>query len=216
MKHPVVIITSHPNEMLGAVRKLEAMGFEVKVLDSLSANLVDFFGAISGEPVILDNPPKPDEADEADGIEQSTDELDPNADLDDATNDVGDTQSTDPTIDAESSTDETTMQGTVNDIPVTVQEVEGDTITLHPVSNDGSDSKGKVTFSLTESVIFKLWEEEKEKASDGQVVNVQITIEELNIDGMFDVEISTLTMNPPTLMVGTDWIANNISTDTGE
>jgi hypothetical protein len=40
--HPVIIITSHPEGMEKAVAHLRVEGYEVKVLDSLSANLLIF------------------------------------------------------------------------------------------------------------------------------------------------------------------------------
>jgi hypothetical protein len=144
--HPVVIITSNPDGMSRAVKHLEVEGYEVKVLDSLGANLIDFFSAISStDPEVfsgIDDTPKSDGVDSEIPAEtkdtDNTDAVDdPNMDvpsMDDPNTDLEPSDSTDPSA-------EVVFKGTVNDESIDIHEVPGDEIILHPKSISGSGDK---------------------------------------------------------------------------
>lgn len=211
--HPVVIITSHPEGMTQAIKKLEQDGFEVKVLDSLSANLIDFFGAISqSDPemfgAVSDNTGDPDE--ELSAI------ADPNEESDEAPTDAGvvspDVEPS--TGDEVGPSDEVIFSGTLNDETVEIHEVEGSEIILHPVSVEGSGSK--IKFNLSESIEMTLWESKEEGSEELSEelseVEVHLVIPDLEVDATVKIKISEMTMNPPVILMGRDWYASFQST----
>lgn len=208
--HPVVIITSNPSGMTQAIKKLEQDGYEVKVLDSLSANLIDFFGAISQtDPDSF--VPVTDDLDKEEGGEPPSD---PNEDSSETTEmPVGDTS-----VPAEVSDDavpattepaaEQIFSGTINDEEIEIHEVDGTEIVLHPVSVEGSGSK--IKFNLSESIEMILWESEDiEPTEEGMSeVEVHLVIADLNIDATVKIKISEMTMTPPVILMGSEWYAN--------
>lgn len=215
--HPVVIITSHPAGMEQAIKKLEQDGFEVKVLDSLSANLIDFFGAISqSDPemfsAVSDNHEDPDETLPA--------EPDPNEEADGMPDDE-----TMPPVEgepAEAPTDgetaepssEVIFSGTINDETVEIHEVDGSEIILHPVSVEGSG--GKIKFNLSESIEMTLWESKEEGSEELSEVEVHLVIPDLNVDATVKIKVSEMTMNPPVILMGEEWYAALQSTSAEE
>ena len=215
--HPVIIITSHPEGMTKAVKHLEVEGYEVKVLDSLSANLLDFFGALaSTDPEqfqpITDNPdaslpddePLPSDPNSADEGE----ELD--ADL---SNPIDQTQANDPMADEDTDATEVNSnpvyQGTIDDEPIEIHEVPGSDIILHAKTVTGTGDK--VKFTLSESVEMNLWEEANNSSEKLHEVSVHLVIEDLNIDKTLKIKVSDMTMDPPVILMGDEWYANFIS-----
>jgi len=214
--HPVIIITSHPEGMEKAVAHLQVEGYEVKVLDSLSANLIDFFGAISStdpdsfQPIAdATSATSTDTVDDVNGPDDldDMDSTDPMASPD-----------SDPTsqLDGESSTSGSNpvFTGTINDEEIEIHEVPGDEIILHPKSVSGSGDK--VKFSLSESIEMSLWEE-KEDESDETLheVSVHLVIPELSIDKSVKIKVSEMTMDPPVILMGEEWFAK-ISSEPGD
>lgn len=215
--HPVVIITSHPAGMAQAIKKLEQDGFEVKVLDSLSANLIDFFGAISqSDPemfgAVSDNhedtegedPAEPDPNEETDGAPDE--EITPPADGEPAVEPT-DGETAEPAS-------EVIFSGTINDETVEIHEVDGSEIILHPVSVEGSGSK--VKFNLSESIEMTLWESKEEGSEEPSEVEVHLVIPDLNVDATVKIKISEMTMNPPVILMGKEWYAASQSTSVEE
>jgi len=214
--HPVIIITSHPEGMEKAVAHLQVEGYEVKVLESLSANLIDFFGAISStdpdsfQPIAdATSATSTDTVDDVNGPDDldDMDSTDPMASPD-----------SDPTsqLDGESSTSGSNpvFTGTINDEEIEIHEVPGDEIILHPKSVSGSGDK--VKFSLSESIEMSLWEE-KEDESDETLheVSVHLVIPELSIDKSVKIKVSEMTMDPPVILMGEEWFAK-ISSEPGD
>lgn len=213
--HPVVIITSNPDGMSRAVKHLEVEGYEVKVLDSLGANLIDFFSAISStDPEVfsgIDDTPKSDGVDsEIPADTKDTDNTDavddPNIDvpsMDDPNTDLEPSDSTDPSA-------EVVFKGTVNDESIDIHEVPGDEIILHPKSISGSGDK--VKFQLQESIEMNLWEE---KSEDDELheVSVHLVIPDLDFDKTVKIKVSEMVMEPPVILMGEDWFAANSTTE---
>ena len=203
--HPVIIITSHPEGMEKAVAHLRVEGYEVKVLDSLSANLIDFFGAISST-----------DPDSFQPIADATSATSTDA-VDDVNgpDDLDDMDSTSQ-LDGEGSTSVSNpvFTGTINDEEIEIHEVPGDEIILHPKSVSGSGDK--VKFSLSESIEMSLWEE-KEDESDETLheVSVHLVIPELSIDKSVKIKVSEMTMDPPVILMGEEWFAK-ISSEPGD
>lgn len=214
--HPVIIITSHPEGMEKAVAHLQVEGYEVKVLDSLSANLIDFFGAISStdpdsfQPIAdATSATSTDTVDDVNGPDDldDMDSTDPMASPD-----------SDPTnqLDGGSSTSDSNpvFTGTINDEEIEIHEVPGDEIILHPKSVSGSGDK--VKFSLSESIEMSLWEEKEDEYDETlHEVSVHLVIPELSIDKSVKIKVSEMTMDPPVILMGEEWFAK-ISSEPGD
>lgn len=214
--HPVIIITSHPEGMEKAVAHLQVEGYEVKVLDSLSANLIDFFGAISStdpdsvQPIAdTTSSPSTDSVDDVNGPDdlEDLDSSDPMASPNDSTAEQSSGE-------ISTSVSNPVFTGTINDEEIEIHEVPGDEIILHPKSVSGSGDK--VKFSLSESIEMSLWEE-KEDESDETLheVSVHLVIPELSIDKSVKIKVSEMTMDPPVILMGEEWFAK-ISSEPGD
>lgn len=189
--HPVVIITSDPEGITQSVKHLEVDGYEVKILDSLNATMLDFLGALSStDPetfsAVNDNPPAP------------TTLGNPPTTQDSGAPSVGET-----------------LDVRVEETPMSAHIVDGDKIVLHAVSKEPGDST--TTFKLAESaedtfVVFNrisLFESESEATETNNTVSVDLEIPSLNFHKVVAVELSDDTMNPPVIMIGVEWIAAN-------
>lgn len=214
--HPVIIITSHPEGMEKAVAHLQVEGYEVKVLDSLSANLIDFFGAISSTDPDSFQPI----ADATSATSTDTvDDVNGPDDLDDMdSTDPMASPNNDPTsqLDGEGSTSVSNpvFTGTINDEEIEIHEVPGDEIILHPKSVSGSGDK--VKFSLSESIEMSLWEEKEDEYDETlHEVSVHLVIPELSIDKSVKIKVSEMTMDPPVILMGEEWFAK-ISSEPGD
>lgn len=193
MNHPIVIITSDPEGVQHAVQHLQVEGYEVKVLDSLSANLIDFFGALSST--------------EPDQFQVVDDTITP-----DDQQQIGDGGQSAPPNDAASNGQ--VFQGTIDDEPIEVHEVEGGDLVLHPVSLSGDGAKKK--FKLSEDVEISVnlgMLLESEQADAPNTVKVHFVVEELGIDTDVDVVLSEMVMTPPVIMMGKDWFAQHTTGD---
>lgn len=199
MNHPVVIITSDPEGVQHAVQHLQVEGYEVKVLDSLSANLIDFFGALSST-----------DPEQFSTVDDSMTPEDPLA-TEPATagsDSLGGGMSSDTTTSA----DGQTFQGTIDDEPIEVHEVDGGDLVLHPVSlsGDGAKKKFKLSEEVEISVNFGFLTESEHKSKDEpNTVKVHFVVEELGIDADVDVMLSDMVMTPPVIMMGKDWFAQH-------
>lgn len=214
--HPVIIITSHPEGMEKAIAHLQVEGYEVKVLDSLSANLIDFFGAISSTDPDSFQPI----ADATSATSTDTvDDVNGPDDLDDMdSTDPMASPNNDPTsqLDGEGSTSVSNpvFTGTINDEEIEIHEVPGDEIILHPKSVSGSGDK--VKFSLSESIEMSLWEEKEDEYDETlHEVSVHLVIPELSIDKSVKIKVSEMTMDPPVILMGEEWFAK-ISSEPGD
>lgn len=189
--HPIIMIASDKDPAIGkAVSDMEAAGFEVRVLNSNTAKLVDFLGAIAGAE---------DDADPTD----DTPKDDPEAALAPSPDDEPKAA---PAPDEEPEDEDdplapSKMEALIAGEPVNVEIVPGTGITLHP----STIAVGAKTFySLNESK-FSFW--------PAAISNEPVTCGvELSFDGTSDVErltqvtFSEQTANPPVLKIGRDWV----------
>ncbi len=214
--HPVIIITSHPEGMEKAVAHLQVEGYEVKVLDSLSANLIDFFGAISStdpdsfQPIAdTTSSPSTDSVDDVNGPDdlEDLDSSDPMASPNDST-------AKQSSGEISTSDSNPVFTGTINDEEIEIHEVPGEEIILHPKSVSGSGDK--VKFSLSESIEMSLWEEKEDETDETlHEVSVHLVIPELSIDKSVKIKVSEMTMEPPVILMGEEWFAK-MSSDSGD
>lgn len=214
--HPVIIITSHPEGMEKAVAHLQVEGYEVKVLDSLSANLIDFFGAISStdpdsfQPIAdTTSSPSTDSVDDVNGPDdlEDLDSSDPMASPNDSTAEQSSGE-------ISTSDSNPVFTGTINDEEIEIHEVPGEEIILHPKSVSGSGDK--VKFSLSESIEMSLWEEKEDETDETlHEVSVHLVIPELSIDKSVKIKVSEMTMDPPVILMGEEWFAK-MSSDSGD
>lgn len=214
--HPVIIITSHPEGMEKAVAHLQVEGYEVKVLDSLSANLIDFFGAISStdpdsfQPIAdTTSSPSTDSVGDVNGPDdlEDFDSSDPMASPNDSTAEQSSGE-------ISTSDSNPVFTGTINDEEIEIHEVPGEEIILHPKSVSGSGDK--VKFSLSESIEMSLWEEKEDETDETlHEVSVHLVIPELSIDKSVKIKVSEMTMEPPVILMGEEWFAK-MSSDSGD
>jgi hypothetical protein len=184
-----------------AVEDLEAAGFEVRVLNSAKAKLIDFLGAIAGadeEPDEEGSPedevadePKPKKEPASEPASEPTDELPPEESADEEESDESD-----PLDPRNLIKKEARISGEL----VQVVLVDGVNITLHP----SSITAGAKTFYALNESQFSFW--------PGAVSNEPITGGvELSLNGeeithLTKVIFSEEAMNPPVLKIGRTWL----------
>lgn len=203
--HPIVMIAGDKDPAIGkAVEDLEAAGFEVRVLNSAKAKLVDFLGAIAG----ADEDEDEDEA----GKETPPDDLEdeapkPKAKKEPAEEEPADALPPEPGADEES--DETDPLDPRNLIKkeariagelVQVVLVDGMNITLHP----SSITPGAKTFYALNESQFSFWPSaiSNEPIAGG----VELSLNGEEITHLTKVIFSEEAMNPPVLEIGRGWL----------
>lgn len=177
--HPVVIMAYDKSPAITkAVAALEEAGLEVTVLNTKTAKLVQFLGALAGE----DDEEETDApaADEPPADEPPTDE--PPAE--------------EPAPEEEAPVEE----AIVNDEKVIVEYVEGDQLVLRPSSIEGGRYGTKAEYALNESQ-FAFWSEKKE----GEGLKTRVMLEHKGESHFTEVLLDRETANPPRLLVGRDW-----------
>lgn len=211
--HPVIIITSNPDGMQRAIKQLELDGYDVKVLDSLSANLVDFFGAISN---MDDDLPAINDTPDTDDVELDDDASTRTGSDSEETVDEPSTDDTSETEMVDSSDIGSTQiyTGKLNDEDIEVHEVPGAELVLHPRTISGSDDQ--VKFTLSESLEMSFWEEDGGSNGDLPEISAHLVVEELKLDKQVKIKISPVTMDPPVILMGEEWFANISSEPVGE
>lgn len=203
MAHAVVIMAYDKSPAINkAVQALEEAGMEVIVLNTATAKLVNFLGALAGE---ADADDDSDDADKADEMADETADAADEASAEDKTADaVASDEATDtpPSDDADLEEDPTTSEGMVEGETVKIKLVEGSTITLHPTS---IVTGAKTHYTLNESQ-FSFWP----SAVSDEPITGGLTFEyngnKYYASAIFSEEIS----NPPTLEIGRDFLKNNI------
>ena len=188
--HPIVIIASDKDPAIGAaVEGLEAAGFEVRVLNSATAKLVDFLGALAGEDDGEDDEEEPKPAPSVRLNLPPAAEVAPAKDGEDDEDD-----------DAEDPLHPSKMEALINGEPIEVELVDGPSITLHPNSISAG---ARTSYTLNESQ-FSFW--------PSAISNAPITgIVELLLHGedpghLAKVVFSEEAMAPPVLKIGRGWL----------
>jgi hypothetical protein len=194
MMHPIVIIAGDKDPAIGkAVDDLQTAGFDVRVLNSATAKLVDFLGAIAG----ADDDDADDDAastkDKPENSENVAPEKEPKKE-------PKDEPPADEPVDDEDPLNPAKMEAMVNGEKVNIRIVEGGDVTLHP----STISIGAKTFySLNESQ-YSFWPGavSNEPISGG----VELSLNGAAVEQLTKIVFSEEAMSPPTLCVGREWL----------
>lgn len=195
--HPIIMIASDKDPAIGkAVSDMEAAGFEVRVLNSNTAKLVDFLGAIAGA----------DDEDADDGKVDVDATKDPEADLAPSPDDEPKAAPADLPADDEPEDEDdplapSKMEALIAGEPVQVEIVPGAGITLHP----STIAIGAKTFySLNESK-FSFWP--AAVSNEPVTCGVELSFSaDAVVDRLTPITFSEQTANPPVLRIGCDWV----------
>jgi hypothetical protein len=187
--HPIVIIASDKDPAIGAaVDGLQAAGFEVRVLNTATAKLVDFLGALAGEDDEEDLEKKPD------APEEDAESKDVKPQKDAAPVEVAEPGDENDPLDPKK------MEALISGEPVTVEIVDGTEITLHPSTIQAG---AKTFYSLNEAQ-FAFWPSaiSNEPITGG----VDLSLNGDDIGHLTKVTFSEEAMNPPVLKIGREWL----------
>lgn len=188
--HPIVIIASDKDPAIGAaVDGLQAAGFEVRVLNTATAKLVDFLGALAGEEDEEDTEKKPD-APEDDKEDTEPKVEKPPKDAPDDDEELSDEN--DPL-------DPKKMEALIAGEPVLVEIVDGAQITLHP---NKIVAGARTSYSLNEAQ-FAFWP--SAVSNEPITGGVDLSLNDQNL-GHLTVIFSEEAMNPPVLKIGREWL----------
>ncbi len=178
--HPIVLISSDKDPAIGkAVELLEDAGFEVRVLNSATAKLVDFLGALAGA----------DDEEEAEPKEPE--DKQPSEKADKAPKD-------DAPADDEDPLDPAKMEALVSNEPVLVELVEGSSIVLHPKS---VTIAARTVYTLNESE-YAFWP----SAVGNEPVFTGLDLELDDAAYFVQAQLSEEAADPPVLKIGRDWL----------
>lgn len=184
--HPIVIVASDKDPAIGAaVDSLQAAGFEVRVLNTATAKLVDFLGALAGEDDEEEAAPEK----KPDAPEEPKDE--PKPPKDEPAEEPAEDDPLDPAK----------MEAKISGEPVLVEIVEGKDIVLHPSTIQAG---AKTFYTLNESQ-FSFW---PAAVSDEPITGrVELELQGRPVEHLTRVIFSEEAMNPPVLKIGRDWLA---------
>lgn len=185
--HPIVIISSAKDPAIGeAVDCLQNAGFEVRVLNSATAKLVDFLGALAG-------------ADEDEDADKKSDAKEP----DDDAKEPDVEPSGEAPADKNDPLDPKKMEALIAGEPVIVELVDGHSITLHP---NNIIVAAQTQYSLNESK-FSFWP----SAVSNELIEggVELVLNDQVTGHLTRVIFSEEAMSPPVLRIGRDWLAVN-------
>jgi hypothetical protein len=178
--HPIVLISSDKDPAIGkAVDLLQDAGFEVRVLNSATAKLVDFLGALAG----------------ADDEE----EAEPKAPEDEQPSEKADKEPKDDApADDEDPLDPTKMEALVSNERVIVEIVDGAGLTLHPSSVTVA---ARTVYTLNESQ-YAFWP----AATGNDPIFTGVDLELEGATYWVQAQLSETTANPPVLKIGRAWL----------
>lgn len=188
MAHPIVIMAYDKSPAITkAVAALEEAGNEVIVLNTSTAKLVNFLGALAGEVEDEDTPP------EDEGAEEEPKEEPKKAPPEEAA-----PEETSPEGEEEEESEPIATEAVVNGEKVLVELVAGNSITLHA---NKISTGAKTFYSLNESH-YSFW---PNSVSDEPITgSVEL---ELNGDKHFTkVVFSEETRVQPTIKIGREWL----------
>ncbi len=181
--HPVVIMSYDKSPAINkAVAALEEAGMEVRVLNTNSAKLADFLGALAGEDDEEDVPADA-AAEEPVVDDEAPAELPPE----------------EPEVATEA------LEALVNGENVIVEIVDGSTVTLH----SSSISSGAKTFYRLNESEFSFWPNGGTKSTQEEAdapVQGGVEIAFKGKEYFTQVIFSEETMNPPVLRIGREWL----------
>lgn len=188
--HPIVIMSYDKSPAISkAVAILQEAGMEVCVLNTATAKLKDFLGALAGQ------------GDEPEDEVQSDDQpADPPAEDPEPVPKPTAAPSV-PVKNSAVKNQPVATEALVNGEKVLVELVEGDTITLH---SSKFVSGLKTTYQLNEST-FSFW-----PAQDSAEVSCTIDLILLDEQHHVDVQFSKVIMDPPVIKVGHIWLQNQL------
>ena len=181
--HPVIIMSYDKSPAINeAVAALEAAGMEVRVLNTGHAKLAEFLGALAGEDDEGSEPKSDDKA-----IEKE-----PKAEPEESKAEPEETSE---------SVKESVQTGSVDGETIKIVIVEGSDLILHPSDvNIGA----KTSYTLNEST-FAFWPKDMQHVFE----SVELVVGELDV-GLTNVQISDVVSNPPVLMIGNNWLRENV------
>lgn len=189
--HPIVIIAGDKDPAIGAaVDGLQAAGFEVRVLNTATAKLVDFLGALAGE----DDEDEEKKSDAPTEDEPKEEPKEPKADKPPKDAPPEDAPVEDDPLDPAK------MEALIAGEPVQVQLVDGADIVLHPSTIHAG---AKTFYSLNESQ-FSFWPSavSNEPIKGG----VELVLNGVDTGHLTKVTFSEEAMNPPVLKIGREWL----------
>lgn len=176
--HPVVIMSYDKSPAITkAVAALEEAGMEVVVLNTKTAKLVQFLGALAGEDD--EDVPTPAEPPAEEPVEKPTAKEPPPEESDDL--------------------EPLKTEAIVNDEKVLIEYVEGASIALHPSAVGVGQENAKSTYALNESQ-FSFWSKK-----DAEALTTKVMLELNGSLKYVDVVLSRETSTPPRLKIGRDW-----------
>jgi hypothetical protein len=188
--HPIVIIAGDKDPAIGAaVDSLQAAGFEVRVLNTATAKLVDFLGALAGE----------DDEDEEKKPDAPEDDAEPKAEKPPKEAPAPEAPAEEPS-DENDPLDPKKMEALINGEPVTVEIVDGTQITLHPSTIQAG---AKTFYSLNEST-FAFWP--SAISNEPIVGGIELSLNGEAVEHLTKVTFSEEAMNPPVLKIGRGWL----------
>lgn len=188
--HPIVIVAGDKDPAIGAaVDSLQAAGFEVRVLNTATAKLVDFLGALAGE-----------DDEEEDAGEKKPDA--PEEPKDDAPKEPKDAPADEPPAE-DDPLDSAKMEAKIAGEPVLVEIVDGGDLVLHP----STITAGAKTFYTLNESQFSFW---PAAVSDEPISGgVELELNEKTVEHLTKVIFSEEAMNPPVLKIGRKWLEEN-------
>ena len=182
MAHPVVLMAYDKSPAITkAVAALEEAGLEVVVLNTKTAKLMNFLGALAGEDPEADDDEEVTEeppVEEPAPGEESAEDLPP-----------------------EEPEDEPVTEAIVNDEKVIIQVVEGDSITLFPSEVSGGRAGSKANYWINESQ-FSFWSNKQE----GEALKTRGMVTVGESQHYVEFTIAQEPQNPPVLRVGREWL----------
>lgn len=176
--HPIVIMSYDKSPAITkAVAILEEAGMEVRVLNTATARLAEFLGALAGDD---DEIPEPEIAPEPE-VEQEKEIEEPVADEGEG---------------------EIATEGLVDDELIQIKLVEGCHLVLKPsIISVGA----RTTYSLNESE-FAFWPMARDDEALTEMISLKLNEGLEDINGNYSVILSEQVSTPPVLEIGRDWL----------
>jgi hypothetical protein len=185
--HPVVIMSYDKGPAISkAVAALEEAGMEVIVLNTKTAKLVQFLGALAGETDDEEEDKDDKEAPPAD--EPPVDEV-----------------PTDTPPEDEEPVVEESLDVFVNEEPIKAIIVEGNDVVLIANGIEGRRAGEKVTYKLNESA-FSFWSTKQEGEALRAQVELKLKESVSYVSVRMDLPEDGLTPEKPVLKIGREWL----------
>jgi len=179
--HPIIIMSYDRSPAIKkAIEILEDAGLEVRLLNTNSARLADFLGALAGDE---DDDDKEDSKKDAPVVD---------TEIADAAKDAADA------FDDDAAKPEVALECIIDGEKVKVLVVEGTGIMLHPSSITAG---ARTVYSINESQ-FAFWP----SAISNAPITEEVELKFENVSGHFEIVLSEEAQNPPVLKIGRNWL----------